>query len=285
MTFTRKNLLTVGIAAAALVFAGSQATFAQDKKTYVFATEGSYPPFNMTSPSGELQGFEIELITEIAKRSGFETKVIAQAWDGMIQGLVDGKYNGVIDAVTITDKRKEVVDFSLPYTTGGSNFLALKDSGIELPGNGDNVDLSDKAAADAAVAGIAKVLSGKTVGVQVSTIQASFLTEYLADKGVTIRTYQNGPDVYQDLTNGRIDVAMAATTNIAAFLKKNADKAATTGPSFKGGVMGKGAAVAVQKGDAELKPLLDKALKSMSDDGTLSTMSVKWFGLDVTPKL
>jgi octopine/nopaline transport system substrate-binding protein len=285
MKFTRKTLLTFSVAAAALVLAGAQTTFAQDKKTYVFATEGAYPPFNMTSPSGELQGFEIELIAEIAKRSGFEAKVISQAWDGMIQGLVDGKYNGAIDAVTITDKRKEVVNFSLPYTTGGSNFIVLKDSGIELPGNGSNVDLADKAAADAAVADIAKALSGKTVGVQVSTIQSTFLTQYLADKGVTIRTYQNGPDVYQDLTNGRIDAAMAATTNIAAFLKKNADKAATTGPSFKGGVMGNGAAVAVQKNDTELKPLLDAALKSMSEDGTLSAMSKKWFGLDVTPKL
>lgn len=284
MNMTRGKFMVLG-AAAALILGVSSAAFGQEKKSYVFATEGAYPPFNLTSPSGELQGFEIEMIAEIAKRSGFEAKVISQAWDGMIQGLVDGKYNGVIDAVTITDKRKEVVNFSLPYTTGGSNFVVLKDSGLELLGTGSNVDLADKASADAAVAAIVKSLSGKTIGVQVSTIQSSFLTQYLADKGVTIRTYQNGPDVYQDLTNGRIDAAMAATTNIAAFLKKNADKAATTGPSFKGGIMGAGAAVAVQKTDSELKPLVDKALKSMADDGTLSAMSKKWFGLDVTPKL
>ncbi|WP_245480523.1 transporter substrate-binding domain-containing protein [Neorhizobium sp. NCHU2750] len=281
----RSHFLRIGLATLALAVALPQASFAQDKKTYVFATEGAYPPFNMTSPSGELQGFEIDLIAEVAKRGGFDYKVISQAWDGMIQGLVDGKYNGVIDAVTITDKRKEVVDFSLPYTTGGSTFAVTKDSGITLAGNGTSVDLSDKAASDAAVADLAKALSGKTVGVQVSTIQSSFLTQYLADKGVTIRTYQNGQDVYQDLTNGRIDAAMAAVTNIAAFLQKHKDDVMATGPSFKGGVMGNGSAVAVRKGDSELKPAIDKALKSMSDDGTLSTMSKKWFGLDVTPKL
>jgi octopine/nopaline transport system substrate-binding protein len=285
MKLTRGRFLALGLAATAMMLTAPQGAWSQEKKTYVFATEGAYPPFNSTSPSGELQGFEIDLITELAKRSDFQFKVISQAWDGMIQGLVDGKYDGVIDAVTITDKRKDVVDFSLPYTTGGSNFLVLKDSGIALAGDGTSIDLADKTATDPAVSAIAKTLSGKTVGVQVSTIQASFLTQYLADKGVTIRTYQNGPDVYQDLTNGRIDAAMAATTNIAAFLKKNADKAATTGPSFKGGVMGNGAAVAVKKGDTVLKPLIDKALKSMADDGTLSTMSKKWFGLDVTPKL
>jgi octopine/nopaline transport system substrate-binding protein len=285
MKITRGNFLACSLATVALMLTGSQGAFAQAKKTYVFATEGAFPPFNMTSPTGELQGFEIDLINEVAKRSGFEAKVISQAWDGMIQGLVDGKYNGIVDAVTITDKRKEVVGFSLPYTTGGSNFVVLKDSGITLPGSDSNVDLADNAAADTAVNAIAKVLSGKTVGVQVSTIQASFLTQYLASKGVTIRTYQNGPDVYQDLSNGRIDAAMASTTNIAAFLKKNADSATMTGPSFKGGVMGNGAAVAVQKNDTELKPLVDAALKSMSADGTLSTMSKKWFGVDVTPKL
>lgn len=285
MNMNRSNFLRLGFATLALAVVLPQASFAQDKKTYVFATEGAYPPFNLTSPSGELQGFEIDLIAEVAKRGGFDYKVISQAWDGMIQGLVDGKYNGVIDAVTITDKRKEVVDFSLPYTTGGSTFAVTKDSGVTLPGTGSGIDLSDTTSTAAAVADLAKALSGKTVGVQVATIQSSFLTQYLADKGVTIRTYQNGPDVYQDLMNGRIDAAMSSVTNIASFLQKHKDDAMATGPSFKGGVMGSGAAVAVRKGDTELKPVIDKALKSMAEDGTLSAMSKKWFGLDVTPKL
>lgn len=125
----------------------------------------------------------------------------------MIQGVIDGKYDGVIDSVSVTEKRREVIDFSLPYTTGGSTFVVLKDSGIELPGSGSSVDLADDAATQPAMAGIAKVLAGKTVGVQVSTIQSTFLTKYLADKGVTVRTYPNGPDVYHDLLNGRIDAA------------------------------------------------------------------------------
>lgn len=283
MNISRSTFLRTGLAASATLATGAPLS-AQGKKL-VFATEGAFPPFNMTKPDGTLYGFEMDMLAEIAKRAGFDYELISQAWDGMIQGLVDGKYDAVIDAVTITAKRLEVVDFSLPYTTGGSTFAVMADSGLELPGDGTAVDLDDEAATEAAVAAIAAELAGKTVGVHVSTIQADFLEKYLAPRGVKIRTYPNGPDVYQDLSNGRLDAAMASTTNIAAFLKKNADTAKATGPAFAGGLMGRGAAFVVQKGNAELADKISAALKSMSDDGTLAAMSQQWFGLNVTPKL
>lgn len=283
MTITRSTFLRSGLAAAATLATGLP-SFAQAKK-YVFATEGAFPPFNMTKPDGTLYGFEMDMLAEVAKRAGFEYELISQAWDGMIQGLIDGKYDAVVDSVTITDKRLEVVDFSLPYTTGGSTFAVMVDSGLELPGGGALVDLDDEAATEAAIAEIAALLEGKTVGVHVSTIQSDFLDKYLAPRGVTIRTYPNGPDVYQDLSNGRLDAAMASSTNIAAFLEKNAETAKTTGPAFSGGVMGNGAAFVVQKGNTELADLISTAMKSMSDDGTLEAMSQQWFGMNVTPKL
>ncbi|MCX9000016.1 transporter substrate-binding domain-containing protein [Rhizobiaceae bacterium BDR2-2] len=285
MTITRSTFLRLCLAAIAGFAVTPSAVLAQGRKKYVFATEGAFPPFNMTRPNGELYGFELDMLAEIARRADFDYEVIAQAWDGMIQGLIDGKYNGVIDSVSVTEKRLEVVDFSLPYTTGGSTFAILKESGIELPGTGTFVDLDDTAATDAAIAAIAEVLKDKTVGVHISTIQHDFLNQYLADKGVTVRPYQTGPEVYQDLTNGRLDAGMASVTNISAFLEKNVDTAAATGPSFTGGVMGRGAAIVVQKGDEELAGILSRALKEMSDDGTLAELSNKWFGMIVTPTL
>lgn len=282
MTITRSTFLRGSLALGATL--ALRPAFAQDRKL-VFATEGAFPPFNMTRPDGTLYGFELDMLAEIAKRAGFQYEVIAQAWDGMIQGLVDGKYDAVIDSVTITQKRLEVVDFSLPYTTGGSTFVVMKESGIELPGVGTVVNLDEAEATEAAVAAIAEVLEGKTVGVHVSTIQSDFLNQYLAPRGVTIRTYPNGPDVYQDLSNGRLDAGMASVTNISAFLQKNTDTATTTGPAFKGGVMGSGAAIVVQKGNTELADKLSAPLKSMSEDGTLEKLSNQWFGLNVTPKL
>ncbi|MDO9641007.1 MAG: transporter substrate-binding domain-containing protein [Pseudotabrizicola sp.] len=282
MTITRSTFLRAALAAAVALTAAP--VLAQDKKL-VFATEGAFPPFNMTRPDGTLYGFELDMLDEVAKRAGFEYEVISQAWDGMIQGLVDGKYDAVVDSVTITEKRLEVVDFSLPYTTGGSTFAVMKESGLELEGTGTFVDLTEEAPTEAAVNAIAEKLAGKTVGVHVATIQADFLATYLAPKGVTIRTYPNGPDVYQDLMNGRLDAGMASVTNISAFLEKNVETAMATGPSFKGGVMGAGAAFVVQKGNAELADKISAALKSMSDDGTLEALSNQWFGMVVTPKL
>lgn len=283
MNITRSTFLRTGLAAAATLASGVP-LMAQGKK-YVFATEGAFPPFNMTKPDGTLYGFEMDMLAEIAKRAGFEYDLISQAWDGMIQGLVDGKYDAVVDSVTITEKRLEVVDFSSPYTTGGSTFVVMNESGLELPGAGTAVDLDDAAATEAAIAELATLLEGKTVGVHVSTIQSDFLETYLKPRGVTIRTYPNGPDVYQDLSNGRLDAGMASVTNVAAFLEKNAETAKSTGPNFSGGVMGNGAAFVVQKGNAELAEKISIALKSMSDDGTLEAMSTQWFGMNVTPKL
>jgi octopine/nopaline transport system substrate-binding protein len=282
MTITRATFLRSGLAAAAVLVVGPARA---ESKTLVFATEGAFPPFNMTKPDGTIYGFEPDLVAEMAKRAGFEFKLISQAWDGMIQGLADGKYDAVVDAVTITEKRLQVVDFSLPYTTGGSTFAVTKESGLELPGLDTAVDLDDEAATQAAIEAVAAVLKGKTVGVQVATIQSDFLDKYLAPMGVTIRAYPNSSDVYQDLLNGRLDAAMASVTNISAFLKKHADEAVATGPSFKGGIMGAGVGVAVQKGNAELADKLSAALKSMSDDGTLAELSKKWFGMVVTPTL
>lgn len=282
MTITRSTFLRAGIASAALLSAGP--VLAEGKKL-VFVTEGAFPPFNMTKPDGTLYGFEPDLLAEVAKRAGFDYELKAQAWDGMIQGVADGKFDGAVDAVTITAKRLEVVDFSAPYTTGGSTFAVAKDSGLTLPGTGTAVDLGDAAATEASVSAIAEALKGKTVGVQVSTIQSDFLNTYLAPRGVTIRTYPNGPDVYQDLMNGRLDAAMSSITNISAFLKKNKDTAEATGTSFKGGIMGAGVGIVVQKGNKELADKMSAALKSMSDDGTLEALSMKWFEMNVTPKL
>lgn len=296
MMITRSRFLRAGLASAitatfTAAFSLTAATFATGTpamaqgKTYVFATEGAFPPFNMTKPDGTLYGFEVDMLAEIAKRSGFEYKLISQAWDGMIQGLIDGKYDAIVDSVTITAKRQEVVDFSLPYTTGGSTLVVMTDSGLELPGGGTALNLADEAKTEAEIEKIAAALKGKTVGVHVSTIQSDFLETYLAPRGVTIRTYPNGPDVYQDLLNGRLDAGMASVTNVAAFLEKHGQAAKATGPTLSGGVMGKGAAFVVQKGNAELAEKINSALKSMADDGTLEAMSQKWFGLSIIPKL
>lgn len=278
----RKGLLTASVGM--LLLASSALVQAKDFGTLKFATEAAYPPFNQSTPNGKIVGYEPDMVAEIAKRAGFKYEIVAQKWSGMIPGLVDGKYDAVIDAVTVTPKREEVVDFSRQYTVSVSGFVTLKGSAVDtLPGNGEVVLADDEAGMTKPIDALKAKFKGKTIAVQVATIQADFLNKYLADVA-TIRTYQAGPETFADLLNGRVDAVMASRTNLNAYVKKHADTVNSTGYGFSGGVLGQGSAIAIQKNNPELKAALDNALNSMIKDGTLKQLSEKWFGENVAPK-
>ena len=90
--------------------------------------EGAYEPWNLTDSSGKIVGFEPDLVMDLCKRAGFECKIIAQDWDGMIPGLKAGKFDVIMDGMSITDERKKEIDFSKPYAVSPGAFLAPKDS-------------------------------------------------------------------------------------------------------------------------------------------------------------
>ncbi|MDU6390452.1 MAG: transporter substrate-binding domain-containing protein, partial [Pantoea sp.] len=243
-----------------------------------------YPPFNQTTPNGKIVGYEPDIVAELAKRVGFKYEISAQKWSGMIPGLIDGKYDAVIDAVTVTPKRAEAIDFTQQYTVSVSSFVTAKSSPLAtLPGTGTVVTADDAAGMQKAIDELKTSFKGKTIAVQVATIQTDFLQKYLGDVA-TIRTYQAGPETFADLMNGRVDAVMASRTNLNAFVKKHANAISSSGYGFSGGVLGAGSAIGLRKGNAELKAALDDALAAMIKDGTLSKLSIKWFGEDVAPK-
>jgi octopine/nopaline transport system substrate-binding protein len=200
----------------------------------------------------------------------------------MITGLTDGKYDAVMDAITITAKRLEIIDFSHPYTTITSGFVVLKDSALtKLPGTGERVMLENEPATKAAVDAIAVLVKGKTVGVQTASIQDEFMKKYFKDV-VTVRGYSNNPDTFLDLTGERIDAVFGAWTNNDAFIAQSKGAAVAPGYTFGGGILGLGQAVAIRKNEPELKALFDKALAEVKADGTLKQLSMKWFKADIT---
>lgn len=282
MILTRKRFLTGAIAALGLLVLPQLQ--ARDLSSLTFATEGAFPPYNQTTPSGEIVGFEPDMIKEIAKRAGFNYKIVAQSWGGMIPGLLDGKYDAIVDAVSITPKRQETINFTSPYINGGSGFVTTKDSSIpSLPGTGTRISLTDDAASKPAIDSIAKLVKGKTIGVQVATIQADFLKKYFGDIA-TIRTYPGGKDTFFDLDAGRVDMVMAAVPNLTAYVKRSNGNGALTGYTFQNGVLGSGSAIGMRKDDTELQAKLNTAIDSMVKDGTMKTLIVKWFGMDLSPQ-
>ena len=140
MLLTRKNFIATGLATVAGL---ARPAIAKEWTTVRVATEGAFPPFNSTAPDGTLIGFEPDMCAELAKRQKIAFPLIAQAWDGIIPGLADGKYDAICDGMSITAKREEVIAFSRPYTNSGSGFTVLKDGPLaKLPGTGERVSLS-----------------------------------------------------------------------------------------------------------------------------------------------
>jgi octopine/nopaline transport system substrate-binding protein len=266
----------------------SGAAHADDKKwTHVtIATEGEFRPWNFTKADGTLDGYEIDLIKYLCAHMKVECTTVVQSFDGMIPALSAGKFDAIISGMSATPKREEVIAFSDSYGTTGQTFATLKSGDLaQLPLKGEVFSLaSNEAGAAGAIKKLVPMLQGKTIGVQGSSIGAAFLDKYL--KGIaTIQEYKTTEQHDLDLKAGRVDLIMASTAYLStAAAKPGNEDMVLTGPRFQGGLLGRGSSVGLRKGDTELKALFNDAIASAKADGTIKTLSDKWFGFDVTPR-
>jgi len=278
-----KFLKTVSLAvlASALALGGATA----QTKTVKIATEGAYAPWNFTGAGGKLEGFEIDLANDLCARMKVKCEIVAQDWDGIIPALNAKKYDAIMAGMSITDERKKVIDFAGPYVNGPNGYMVAKASPLaKMPGTGEAYNLSSQqAAAEKAIDATKALLKGKTVGVQGSTIHSNFADKYL--KGVAeVREYKTTEQHDLDLAAGRIDAVLADSTAIMGTLDKPEFKDyVMVGPSITGGLLGLGVGVGLRKGDTELKKNFDDAIRAAIQDGTVKTLSLKWFKVDITP--
>ena len=269
--------------AAGLAFA--PAAFAKDWKTVVIGMEGAYEPWNLTDSSGKIVGFEPDLVMDLCKRAGLECKIIAQDWTAD-PGLKAGKFDVIMDGMSITDERKKEIDFSKPYAASPGSFLAPKDSPLaKAPDAGKLVNLDkDPKEGDAAIKGVQAALKGKTLGVQVSTTHANFASQYLKDIA-TVKEYKTTDDRDLDLKSGRIDASLDdLTTNLATASKPDASELAVVGPKFIGGAFGVGTGMGIRKSDPTLPRSSTRRSAAAIADGTVKKLSEQWFKVDITPQ-
>ncbi|WP_373696684.1 lysine/arginine/ornithine ABC transporter substrate-binding protein [Microvirga yunnanensis] len=271
-------------AAIAATLAGG-VTAAQDRVIKI-ATEGAYAPWNFTGAGGKLEGFDIDLANELCRRIKVKCEIVAQDWDGIIPALQAKKYDAIMAGMSITDERKQVIDFAGPYADSPNGYLVAKDSPLaKMPGTGQTYNLvSQQAEAEKAIEATKPLLKGKTIGVQVSTTHPVFTEKYL--KGtVDIREYKTTEAHDLDLLAGRIDAVLADATAIIGTLGKPEFKDyALVGPAITGGIQGDGVGIGLRKEDAELKQKLNEAINAATQDGTIQKLSMKWFKIDVAPK-
>ena len=264
----------------------SLGTAAAQERTVRIATEGAYAPWNFTGAGGKLEGFDVDLANELCNRMKAKCEIVAQDWDGIIPALLAKKYDAIMAGMSITDERKQVIDFAGPYADSPNGYLVAKNSPLaKMPGTGQGYNLvTQQAEAEKAIEATKPLLKGKTIGVQVSTTHPVFADKYL--KGTAeIREYKTTEAHDLDLLAGRIDAVLADATAIIGTLEKPEFKDyALVGPAVTGGIQGDGVGIGLRKEDAELKMKLNEAIQAAIKDGTIQKLSMKWFKIDVAPK-
>ncbi len=269
-------LLSIGIFGVASI-ANSQ--------TIRIGTEGAYPPWNNLNSAGELEGAEIDFGNEACERMGVTCEWVTQDWDGIIPALLQGKYDIIIAGMSITEERKEKVNFTNGYMTDGARFAVLKNSGLanlNIAGMA-KVNLNNAGGKEqAAIGQLIAAMDGKTVCVQSSTIHQNFLEKHMSG-AVDVKLYQAVDDHNLDLAAGRCDAVLADVGSIIDFMESDGGvDVAFTGPTFSGGVFGDGVGGAVRKEDTEILEMWNAAIAEMSKDGTTAEITKEWFGRDIS---
>ena len=256
-----------------------------NSQTIRIGTEGAYPPWNNINSAGDLEGAEIEFGNEACKRMGVTCEWVTQDWDGIIPALLQGKYDIIIAGMSITEERKEKVNFTTGYMTDGARFAVLKDSGLaDLTIAGmAKVNLNNAGGKEqAAIGQLIAAMDGKTVCVQSSTIHQNFLEKHMSG-AVDVKLYQAVDDHNLDLAAGRCDAVLADVGSIIDFMESDGGvDVAFTGPTFSGGVFGDGVGGAVRKEDTDILEMWNSAITEMSKDGTTAEITKRWFGRDIS---
>ena len=236
---------------------------AKEWKTVRIGVDASYPPFESVAPSGQMVGFDVDLTSALCAKMNVKCVWIAQDLDGIIPALKGKKFDIIVSSLTVTDKRREQIDFSDRLFDAPARMIAKKGSPL-LP--------------------TVESLKGKHVGVEQGSTQEAYAKAYWEPKGVTIVPYPNQDQVYADLATGRLDAALQDELQAdAGFLKTPRGKDfAWAGPEVKDPkTLGEGTAIGVRKEDGELKAKLNKALAELHQDGTFTKLEKQYFDVDI----
>ncbi|RDK00527.1 ABC transporter substrate-binding protein [Paraburkholderia lacunae] len=238
---------------------------AKEWKTVRIGVDASYPPFESKAASGQVVGFDVDLTRALCAKMNVKCVWVEQDLDGIIPALKARKYDAIVSSLTITDKRREQIDFSDKLFDAPARMIAKAGSPL-LP--------------------MAESLKGKHVGVEQGSTQEAYAKAYWEPKGVTVVPYQNQDQVYADLASGRLDAALQDEVQAdAGFLKTPRGKGfAWAGLEVKDSkTIGEGTAIGLRKDDAELKAMFNQALAQVHQDGTFRKLAKQYFDFDIYP--
>jgi len=217
-------------------------------------TDTNFPPFEFKDPeTGKHTGFDVELWDAIAKEIGLEYKLQPMAFKGIVPGLQSAQLDAGIAGMSITEKRREVIDFSNGYYDSG---LLLLDS-----------------ADDDSINGL-KSLDGKVVATKQGTTSVEFLKENATPKEVKL--FPNDNAMFMELLTGGVDAVMFDKPVIESFVsKRGKGKVKIVGDLYAGQPYG----IGFPKG-SELVGKVNAALETLKSNGVYNELYKKWFGVE-----
>ena len=224
-------------------------------KVLTVGTDAAYAPFESQNEKAEIVGFDIDVVTAIAKKAGFEVKFVNTPWEGIFNTLGQGDRDLLVSAITINDERKQTMDFSDPYFNA-QQLIAVKES--------------------SKVAKFADLKKLK-VGVQTGTTGDEAVSKLLGKTNTNVKRFESTPLALKELEAGGVDAVVAdngvvinyVTNNTGAKFKSVADTAAFAAEQY---------GIAVKKGNSELLGQLNKGLADIKADGTYDQIYTKYFG-------
>jgi len=226
--------------------------------------ECTYAPFNYKTSDGTLTGYDVDVAKGVAKLIGADVEYVCQKWSGMIPALLANKFDLVVASMSITDKRKEKMDFSVPYRISVGRLVGPKNAGYNLFDSSGNA--------------IAANFKGLKVGLERSSTYASWFEAKLP--GAKVVLYDSNETLYIDLENGRTDMIMTnpMKAHLKFLSKDKGKKFEFVSPQIdEVKYFGIGVGIGLRKGNDALLARLNKAVTTLSNDGSLEKYSLKYF--------
>ena len=216
-------------------------------------TEGAYPPFNGIDADGNLIGFDVDVAMALCEEMKANCELVAQDWDGIIPALVANKYDAIIASMSITDERKQTIDFTNKYY---SNYLAVIGAKGKIAGPDD--------------------LANKTVGAQRSTIASQWAEDNLTSQS-DVKLYDTQTAAYTDLISGRLDAMVSDIYPAMDWLKDNAGYELAGKKIDINDQIG----IGIRQGEEDLKIALNSAIEAIRNNGKYAEINAKYFAADI----
>lgn len=227
----------------------------KSKGELVVATEGTYKPFTYhEGGSGSLTGYDVEIARAVAAKLGVKATFRETQFDGIFAGLEAKRFDMIANQISINPERSAKYDFSTPYTVS---------PGVIVTKAGDNSITSFKS------------LKGKTTAQSLT----SNYYKLAQQNGANVQAVEGWAQAIALLRQGRVDAVVNDKLTYLDYIKTNPDAglkiAAETAEKSRN-------AFVFRKGSNALVKAVDKALADLQADGTLTKISIKYFGVDVS---